>query len=103
MLAALRTFNGQYDPTKLVEITKWGGSTVYARLIAQKCRAASSLLRDIYLGQDIPWSLQPPKNPEVPRRDLQKIEQLIQQEAQQVAQQLGQPPSPAISPSASAT
>src|ERR1700761_985873 len=29
MLAALRTFNGQYEPTKLVEITKNGGSQVY--------------------------------------------------------------------------
>jgi hypothetical protein len=94
MLAALRSFNGQYDPTKLIEITKWGGSTVYARLIAQKCRAASSLLRDIYLGQDVPWSLQPPKEPQIPPDILQKIDQLIQQEAQQVTQQLGQPPNP---------
>lgn len=94
MLAALRSFNGQYDPTKLAEVTKFGGSTVYARLIAQKCRAASSLLRDIYLGQDVPWALQPPKNPQVPDDIKQKIDQLIQQEAQQVAQQLGQPPSP---------
>ena len=68
MLAALRSFNGQYDPTKLAEVTKFGGSTVFARLTAQKCRAASSLLRDIYLGQDIPWALQPPKNPEIPPR-----------------------------------
>src|ERR1700728_5135090 len=29
MLAALRSFNGQYDPTKMQEIVKWGGSTVY--------------------------------------------------------------------------
>lgn len=94
MLAAMRTFNGQYDPSKLAEITKWGGSTVYARLIAQKCRAASSLLRDIYLGQDIPWSLQPPKNPPVPPDVIAKIDALIKAEAQQVAQQLGQPPSP---------
>lgn len=93
MLSALRSFNGQYDPTKIVEITKWGGSTVYARLIAQKCRAASSLLRDIYLGQDVPWALQPPKEPEVPEDIKQKIDQLIQAEAQQVQQQLGQPPS----------
>src|SRR5258708_24224014 len=86
MLAALRSFNGQYDPTKLIEITKFGGSTVYARLIAQKCRAASSLLRDIYLGEDVPWALQPPKNPDIPPDILQKIDQLIQQEAQTVAQ-----------------
>jgi len=92
MLAALRAFNGQYDPTKLQEITKWGGSTVYARVIAQKCRAASSLLRDIYLGQDIPWSLAPPKQPQVPPGIAQAIDQLIQQEAQRVQQTTGQPP-----------
>jgi hypothetical protein len=93
MLAALRAFNGQYDPTKLQEVTRFGGSTVYARVIAQKCRAASSLLRDIYLGQDVPWALQPPKEPQVPPDILQKIEQLVQQEAQMVAQTMGQPPS----------
>jgi hypothetical protein len=94
MLAALRAFNGQYDPTKLAEVTKFGGSTVYARLIAQKCRAASSLLRDIYLGQDVPWALQPPKNPEIPDSIKQSIDKLIAAEAQQVTQQLGQQPSP---------
>jgi hypothetical protein len=93
MLSALRSFNGQYDPTKLVEVAKMGGSTAFARLTAQKCRAASSLLRDIYLGQDIPWALQPPKNPPVPPDIIQKIETLVKAEAQQVAQQLGQPPS----------
>ncbi len=94
MLAALRTFNGQYDPTKLNELSKFGGSTVYARMIAQKCRAASSLLRDIYLGQDRPWALQPPADPDIPDEIKQKIDQLIQQEAQKVAQTLGQPPAP---------
>ncbi len=95
MLSALRAFNGQYEPQKLTEITKWGGSTVYSRLIAQKCRAASSLLRDIYLGPDIPWALQPPKSPDIPEDIKQKIEQLIQAEAAKVAQQLGEPPAPA--------
>jgi len=94
MLAALRTFNGQYDPTKLNELSKFGGSTVYARMIAQKCRAASSLLRDIYLGQDQPWALQPPADPDIPADIKQQIDQLIQQEAQKVAQTLGTPPPP---------
>ena len=93
MLSALRAFNGQYEPNKLVEINKWGGSSVYSRLIAQKCRAASSLLRDIYLGPDMPWQLQAPKAPEVPEDIKAKIKQLIAAEAQHVAQQLGQPPS----------
>lgn len=91
MLAALRTFNGQYDPTKLIEIVKWGGSQVFARLIAQKCRAASSLLRDIYLGEDVPWSLDPPEEPDIPPDILQEIDKLIATEGQQV-QQMGLPP-----------
>ncbi len=91
MLAALRTFNGQYDPTKLIEISKWGGSQVFARLIAQKCRAAASLLRDIYLSDDVPWALDPPENPDIPPEIMSEIEKLIQAESQQVTQ-LGMPP-----------
>jgi hypothetical protein len=94
MLAALRTFNGQYDPSKLIEISRWGGSQVFARLIAQKCRAAASLLRDIYLGEDLPWALDPPESPDVPPEIMQEIEKLIQMESQQVQQTLGQPPTP---------
>lgn len=94
LLAALRTFNGQYDPGKLAEIKRFGGSEVYARLIAQKCRAASSLLRDIYLSQDRPWALRPPDDPTIPPEILQSIEQLMQAEAQQVQSTLGQPPDP---------
>jgi hypothetical protein len=94
MLSALRTFNGQYEPTKLVEITKNGGSQVYARLIAQKCRAASSLLRDIYLGQDIPWALDPPDSPELDPNIEPEIEKLLAAEAQLVQQNTGQPPDP---------
>src|SRR5438045_1772053 len=52
LLQALRAFNGQYDQTQLQEIRKFGGSEIYARVVAQKCRAASSLLRDVYLSQD---------------------------------------------------
>src|SRR5262245_36065637 len=52
LIEALRTFNGQYSPTKMKEVMKFGGSQIYARLTAQKCRAATSLLRDIYLGSD---------------------------------------------------
>jgi hypothetical protein len=92
LLDALRIFNGQYDQNKLSEIRKFGGSEVYARVIAQKCRAASSLLRDIYLGQDRAWMIRPPSNPAVPPEILSSIDQLIQQETQQVTQHKGQPP-----------
>jgi hypothetical protein len=94
LLAALRSFNGQYDPSKVMELNKFGGSKVYARLIAQKCRAASSLLRDIYLGQDQPWTIKPPADPAVPDEILQSIDQLMQHEAQLIQQQTSQPPDP---------
>lgn len=95
LLQSLRAFNGQYSADKLAAIKTFGGSEVYARIIAQKCRAASSLLRDIYLGQDRPWAVRPPENPEVPTAIVKAIDQLMQQEAQMVQQHLGQPAKPA--------
>jgi hypothetical protein len=93
LLEALRAFNGQYSPTKMQEVMKFGGSQIYARLTAQKCRAASSLLRDIYLGGDQPWAIRPPDDPDVPDDVVQKIEALMAQE-QQMIMQTGQQPSP---------
>lgn len=43
MSEALRTFNGVYSSQKLSEIEKFGGSQIYARITAAKCRGASSL------------------------------------------------------------
>src|SRR5712672_3186594 len=94
LLESLRTFNGQYSPTKMQEVIKFGGSQVYARLSAQKCRAASSLLRDIYLGPDRPWSIKPPADPDIPPEIIQKIDQLMRSEQQMVAQTTGSPPAP---------
>lgn len=91
LLSALRAFNGQYDATTLQQIRLFGGSQIYARSVcAQKCRAASSLLRDIYLSADRPWGVKPPSNPQVPPEILQGIQQLIQHEQQTVQQQLPQ-------------
>jgi hypothetical protein len=94
LLHALRAFNGQYSPSQFMEVQKFGGSTIYARITSQKCRAASSLLRDIYLGQDRPWAIRPPSNPDVPDDIIAQINQLLQQENQLVTQQLGKPPDP---------
>lgn len=92
LLAALRAFNGHYDPSKLAEIRKFGGSEVYARLIAMKCRGASSLLRDVYLAPDRPWGIAPPSDPDIPVEISQSIAQLVQIEVSSVAQMGGQPP-----------
>ena len=94
LLNALRTSKGQYDANKLNEIRRFGGSDVYIRMIAQKNRAAASLLRDIYLGADIPWTIRPSSNPEIPPEILQSINQLMQAEGQQIQQTHGQPPKP---------
>jgi hypothetical protein len=94
LLEALRTFNGQYSPTKFQEVVKFGGSQVYARLSAQKCRAASSLLRDIYLGADLPWTINPPSDPTVPPDVIQKIDTLLGHEQQMIMRTTGQTPDP---------
>ena len=77
LLICLRTFNGQYDANQLREIRRFGGSEVYARVIAQKCRAASSLLRDIYLGDTRPWAVKPPSAPKIPDEIQQYIDALM--------------------------
>lgn len=94
LLICLRTFNGQYDANQLREIRRFGGSEVYARVIAQKCRAASSLLRDIYLGDTRPWAVKPAAAPKIPDEIRQNIDQLIKLENQMVSKQQGKPPDP---------
>jgi hypothetical protein len=93
LISALRKFNGQYDPTKLAEIQKFGGSEVYARIVSMKCRGASSLLRDVYLSSDRPWDLEPPADPDVPQEIMDQIQKLVEIEAMS-AQQAGMPPDP---------
>jgi len=90
LLTAMRTFNGEYSTEKLNEIRKFGGSEVYARIIAMKCRGASSLLRDVYLTPDRSWAVAPPADPDVPDEITQRILSLVTAEAQAM-QAAGQP------------
>ena len=41
LVNAMRVFTGIYDANKLQEIRRFGGSEIYARLIATKCRGAT--------------------------------------------------------------
>lgn len=91
LLNALRTFNGLYDAGKAAEIQKFGGSNVYARIIAMKCRGASALLRDVYLSPDRAWGIEPPDDPTIPPDIMNSIKQLVSTEMQTL-QQAGQPP-----------
>jgi hypothetical protein len=91
LVNAMRVFNGQYDNTKLAEIRKFGGSDIYARLIATKCRGATSLLRDVYLNQEKPWGLKPTPDPTLPDDMLAAVQQLVEVEVQTMTR-LGEPP-----------
>lgn len=95
LIDALRTYKGQYDPAKLAEIKKFGGSEVYARITSTKCRGATALLRDVYLGADRPWDIDPTPVPVVPDNIMQSVDELVkvevatlQQAGQQVDQQM---------------
>lgn len=101
LLQAIRAFGGKYDPEKVAEIKKFGGSDVYARLIAMKCRGASSLLRDVYLAPDRAWGLEPPDDPDIPPEAADSVKQFVTAELAQVAatqmqgaQMQGMPPQP---------
>lgn len=90
LIDALRTYKGQYDPAKLQEIKRFNGSEVYARITSTKCRGATALLRDIYLGPERPWGITPTPTPSVPGNIDQTIQQLVSIEVATM-QQAGQP------------
>ncbi len=95
LLNALRTYKGMYSQSKLTEIQQFGGSEVFARVTPTKCRAATALLRDVYLSQERPWDVDPTPVPEVPESIEQDIQQLVNievstmmQSGQQIDQQM---------------
>ena len=90
LLRAQRMFEGKYDPEKLREIKKFGGSEVYSRMVAVKCRGATSLLRDVYLGATRPWDITPQPDPPVPPEIKANIIHLVSTEVSTM-QQAGQP------------
>lgn len=77
LIEALRTYKGKYDTAKLQEIQKFGGSAVYARITATKCRGATALLRDVFLGPERPWDIAPTPEPSLPDDIEQSIQQLV--------------------------
>lgn len=93
LLEAQRMFNGEYDPQQLSEISRFGGSDVYARVTAVKCRGASALLRDIYLQGETPWGVEPSPDPTLPDDVVSAVTQLVQAEIQTM-QAAGTPVAP---------
>ena len=91
LIEALRIYRGQYNPTKLAEIKKFGGSEVFARVTGTKCRAATALLRDVFLGGERPWELGPTPVPTLPEEITSAVDQLVMTEVVALAMG-GQPP-----------
>jgi hypothetical protein len=90
LLRAQRMFEGKYDATKLSQIQAFGGSEVYSRIVANKSRGATALLRDVYLGTERPWTLNPVTDPPIPPEIRTAILQLIATEVD-TQRQAGQP------------
>lgn len=78
LLTALRAVRGEYSNAKKAEISKMGGSDVYLRISANKVRAVSAALRDVYATSDRPWAIDPTSVPETPfDADKEKLIQSV--------------------------
>ena len=93
LLHAQRTFNGEYHPSVLAQIRAFGGSEIYARVVAVKCRGASALLRDVYLGPDRSWGLDATPEPTLPDKVTDAVKALVTNEVNTMAA-AGQPVDP---------
>lgn len=95
MLACLRQRNGEYEPEKLADIQRQGGSDIYVNLTSVKCRAATSWLRDTLLGvgADKPWALDATPVPDLPPDVVESLQADMQQELMMLMEQGGEMPS----------
>lgn len=93
MLKSVRARRGEYDPDKLAQLREQGSATIYMMLTSNKCRAASSWLKDtlVTAAEDKPWTIQPSPVPDLPPNQVEGIMAQAEQEVQQLYM-MGQPP-----------
>lgn len=88
MLEDLKQRNGEYDEDVKAAIQEMGGSKIFMRLTATKCRAALSWITDIlFPAGDKAWSIEPTPIPELNGNIEQSIQQQVASGVQQVQQQ----------------
>ena len=94
MLQCVRQRDGKYDPDKLAEIQRQGGSEIFVQLTSVKCRAATSWLRDTLLGagSDKPWTIEATPIPELPPEIMAGLQQEMANQLMMVMEQGGQVP-----------
>ena len=86
MLKSVRARRGEYDPDKLAQLREQGSSTIYMMITSNKCRAASSWLRDtlVTASDDKPWTITPTALPDLPPNEVEGIMQQAQMEVEQL-------------------
>jgi hypothetical protein len=86
MLKSVRARRGEYDPDKLAQLREQGSSTIYMMITSNKCRAASSWLRDtlVTASDDKPWTIEPTALPDLPPNEVEGILQQAQMEVEQL-------------------
>lgn len=94
MIDCLRQRQGKYNPEKLAEIQRDGGSEIFIQLTSVKCRAATSWLRDALLGtgSDKPWNLQGTPLPELPPATVDALKAQMAAQLMQIYAQGEQAP-----------
>lgn len=95
LIEALNSYNGKYSATKLAQIKQFGGSEVFSRITSVKCRGATALLRDVFLGGDKPWDIAPTPDPTTPDDITSNIEQLVATEMEAMTKR-GVPVDPSV-------
>jgi hypothetical protein len=96
MLRAMRQRNGEYEPEKLVQIQKQGGSEVYMMITEVKCRAAESWLRDILMDQGVPpWDLHATPIPDLGPKQTKELEDVFAERVLRMVQEFGKAPTAA--------
>lgn len=98
LLQCVRQRRGEYDPEVLSEIRKSGGTEIYMMLTSNKCRAASSWIRDVFLGanDEKPWTLSPTKQPTLHPGVVKAITAQATQQAMALEQSTGQQVTPEV-------
>jgi hypothetical protein len=92
---AARQYKGEYSADKLNDIRQFGGSEVYSRLTTVKCRGATAMLRDVFLGNEKTWAVEPTPVPTLPNSIQQSVDQLLGIEMMTLMQG-GQPADPTM-------
>jgi len=84
LLKCERQRRGEYDPDRMMEIQRVGGSDIYMMLTDVKCRAAEAWISDVMLNQqDRVFDLKVSNTPQMPPEMRRNIIDLVRMEAEQ--------------------